>query len=206
MAYNRFTLSEAKKVFQLITNESRDLFSAAAAVEISDFLRQTLEKNLSLGLAINTEKARSELIVAPILVELLEQTHHQISLFSGKAFNVDKKRGLSGACGFIISLSTEQLFITTPVIAIVEAKNDNPMNGIGQCVAEMVAARLFNEHEGNNITTIYGGITTGSVWKFLKLEGQTVYIDLDEYHINDIGKILGILLSMIHSIYDEFSK
>ena len=49
MAYNRFTLSEAKKVFQLITNESRDLFSAAAAVEISDFLRQTLERNLSLG-------------------------------------------------------------------------------------------------------------------------------------------------------------
>ena len=87
-----------------------------------------------------------------------------------------------------------------PVIAIVEAKNDNPMNGIGQCVAEMVAARLFNEREENNISTIYGGITTGSVWKFLKLEGQTVYIDLDEYHINDIGKILGVLLSMIHSI------
>ena len=72
----------------------------AVEVEISDFLRQTLERNLSLGIAINTEKARSELIVAPILVELLEQTHHQISLFSGKAFNVDRKRGLSGACGF----------------------------------------------------------------------------------------------------------
>ena len=114
MAYNRFTLSEAKKVFRLITDESRGLFSAAAEVEISDFLRQTLERNLSLGLAINTEKARSELIVAPVLVELVEQTHHQISLFSGKAFNVDRKRGLSGACDFIISLSTEQLFITTP--------------------------------------------------------------------------------------------
>ena len=199
MAYNRFTLSEAKKVFQLITDESKDLFSAAAEVEISDFLRQALERNLSLGLAMNTEKARSELIVAPILVELLEQADRQISLFSGKAFNVDRKRGLSGACDFIISRSTEQLFITAPVIAIVEAKNDNPMNGIGQCVAEMVAAKLFNAREETDITTVYGGITTGSVWKFLKLEGQTVYIDLDEYHINNIGKVLGILLSMIHS-------
>ncbi|WP_242057831.1 MULTISPECIES: hypothetical protein [Nostoc] len=60
-------------------------------------------------------------------------------------------------------------------------------------VAEMLAAKLFNEREGNNIKTIYGTVTTGTTWKFLKLIGQVVEIDLGEHYISDIGKILGIL-------------
>lgn len=110
---------------------------------------------------------------------------------------MDAPQGLNGNCDFIISRSPELLILNAPVITIVEAKKENINAGLGQCVAEMLAAKLFNEREGNNIKTIYGTVTTGTIWKFLKLVGQVVEIDLGEYYISDIGKILGILSNIL---------
>ena len=45
--------------------------------------------------------------------------------------------------------------------------------------------------------TLYGVVTTGNIWKFLQLEEGVVYIDLQEYYIENPGKILGILSSMV---------
>jgi hypothetical protein len=59
----------------------------------------------------------------------------------------------------------------------------------------MVAAQIFNEREGNEILVIYGAVTSGTNWKFLKLEGKVVEIDLVEYYLTDVNKILGILAS-----------
>jgi hypothetical protein len=59
----------------------------------------------------------------------------------------------------------------------------------------MVAAQIFNEREENEISVIYGTVTSGTNWKFLKLEGKVVEIDLVEYYLTDVNKILGILAS-----------
>jgi hypothetical protein len=194
MAYSDFTsLTDLKKRLQLTFKEELDLFQAVPRQEASAFLQQTLKDTVPLALAIDTEKARSELIVIPILVELKKSFSQQVSLFSGITFNVDADQGLTGICDFLISKSSEQLFITAPVIMLVEAKNDNLKSGLGQCVAEMLAARIFNEREGNEIKTIYGVVTTGSQWKFLQLTEQVVSIDLKEYYLQDLEKILGIL-------------
>lgn len=64
-------------------------------------------------------------------------------------------------------------------------------------MAEMIAARIFNEREGNTVESIYGVVTTGSVWKFLKLTGSDATIDRKEYHIEQAGKIMGILAAMV---------
>lgn len=61
----------------------------------------------------------------------------------------------------------------------------------------MVAAQIFNEREGKEISKIYGAVTTGSLWQFLELESQTVTLDLEEYSINNLPKILGILTSFV---------
>ncbi|GCL35647.1 MAG: hypothetical protein ACKO9I_12000 [Sphaerospermopsis kisseleviana] len=53
--------------------------------------------------------------------------------------------------------------INAPVILVVEAKNENIKGGLGQCIAEMYAAKLFNEREENEITEIYGVVTTGEI-------------------------------------------
>jgi activator of 2-hydroxyglutaryl-CoA dehydratase len=78
---------------------------------------------------------------------------------------------------------------------LVEAKKEDILAGLGQCVAEMVAAQIFNEREENEISVIYGTVTSGKNWKFLKLKGKVVEIDLVEYYLTDVNKILGILAS-----------
>jgi len=193
MAYSDFTLDRVQKTFDLTISEGVDIFSPIPEVESSEFLTEILRYNTPLALAINTEKSRSEMIIAPILIELKKHFNSQISLFSGVDFNVDATQGLNGTCDFLISRSPEQLFIKAPVITIVEAKKENLNAGIGQCVASMLAAKLFNEREGNEIPIIYGAVTTGNIWKFIKLEGQVVDIDLSEYFIGNLSKILGIL-------------
>ncbi len=197
MSYSEFSLDKVVKTFNLKTSERINLFTDTIAVECSSFLIQTLQYNVSLALAINTEKARSELIISPILLELRRQLQDRISLFSGTEFNIAPELGLNGTCDFLISQDPELLFIRSPVVALVEAKKENINSGLGQCVAEMVAAQIFNEKEENNIPTIYGVVTSGNIWKFLKLEAQVISIDAVEYYLQDLPKILGILVNFV---------
>jgi len=198
MAYSDFTLTDVKEKLGLSLMEKVSLFLQTATLEYSDHLKETLRYNVPLATSINTEKARSELIVTPVLVEVTKMLNQEVSLFSGIELNVDKSRGLNGICDYIISLSPEQLFLDVPIITIVEAKNDNIKAGLGQCISEMVAAKLYNENKGNIIET-YGVVTTGSLWNFLKLTGNIVSIDVEEYHISNVAKILGIFVSIIKS-------
>lgn len=198
MAYSNFTLETVREAFELETIESANIFADIEPVPPSEALVAELEKKVQLAVAIRTEKARSELIVTNVLVELREQFNRRISLFSGIDFSVDAEKELTGTCDFLISLSPEQFYLEAPVIVLVEAKNADPTLGIGQCVAEMLAAQRFNEQKGNNISCIYGATTTGTEWLFLKLEGQKLYIDMSVYAIERCDKILGILSSMVN--------
>ena len=197
MAYSNFTLRQVEKDFHLQIEEKIDLFAHIQAIAPSDDLKRILTENIPLALAINTEKARSEFLIAPTLLELRRRSPIPISLFSGTEFSISPEQGLSGYCDYLISLSKQQLMISAPVIAIVEAKNEDIKSGLGQCIAEMVAAQLFNELENNDIDTIYGIVTSGEIWKFLQISGQNVAIDLTDYYINNIDKIIGILVSFI---------
>lgn len=197
MPYNSLQLHDLRTHFDLTINQTADLFSAVPEYALSDFLRSILDEYVPLGRAIGTEKARSEFIIAPILAELRKLTSYQISLFSGIELNIDPDKGLSGVCDFVISRSPGQFFLTVPIVVMVEAKNDSIKGGIVQCMGEMIAARIFNQREGNEQNVIYGAVITGTTWKFLKLEGDTVFIDQPEYYIDNSGKILAILMHMV---------
>jgi len=197
MSFKDFTIRKTQDVFQIEITEMPGIFAGTDERAISRHLADTLKENIPLAASINTEKARSELIISPILVELRKLFNRKISLFSGIELNVDKEKELNGFCDFIISLSPEQLFLKAPILTIVEAKNENIMGGLGQCIAEMIASKIFNENEGNAKNNIYGVITSGSIWKFLKLVNNGVHIDLDDYGIKELGRIMGILSSMV---------
>ena len=197
MAYSNFTLETVRKMFQLETDEAADISSSIEPVAPSEYLTTTLSRKVPLALAIGTEKASSELIIADILVELREKFERRISFFSGIDFSVDAESGLTGVCDFLISLSPTQFHLEAPIIVLVEAKKDNPVLGFGQCVAEMLAAQRFNAERGNDLPCIYGTATTGTMWQFLKLEEQKLHIDSAVYSIGQCDKILGILASMV---------
>ena len=193
MPYSDFSLEKVKRTFELTTSETVDLFGDIPELECSALLTEILRYNAPLAVASNSEKARSEMIISPILLDLRRLLRERINLFSGIEFDVDSARGLNGICDFIISNSSEILFVSAPVITLVEAKKENITAGLGQCVAEMLAARIFNERAGNEVSTIYGVVTTGSIWKFMKLDGSVISIDLTEYYLKDVNKIMGIL-------------
>ena len=172
-------------------------FSDVKPVPPSAWLTSVLAKTYKLGKMIGTEKSRSEMIVAPILVAVRAHFDEKISLFSGRAFNVDAKLGLSGTCDFLLSRSPNQKILEAPIIAITEAKKGDLDEGLGQCTAEMVAARIFNQRRGKPIDTIYGVVTTGEYWQFLKLESSIAYQDANIYGLTDLPKILGILHSFV---------
>ncbi len=199
MAYSDFSIKDVKHKLNIKIIENESLFSQIPELEISDYLKTTLKRNVPLALSINTEKARSELIIINILLETKEKTSNTVSLFSGIDFTVEKEKGLNGFCDYIMSASSEQLYLEIPVITIVEAKNENIISGIGQCVAEMVAAKILNEKENHIQPHIYGAVTTGDEWKFIKLTEKTAFVDIDSYYINEINRIIGILVNMVEA-------
>ena len=197
MEYSDFTLAQVQATFGLAIVENHRLFTDMQPVQPSERLLMDLNENKPLEIAINSEKARSEFLIAPILAEVRRQAHYQVSLFSAVEFTVDPAAGLKGFCDYILSRSKEQYYITAPVAVIVEAKNENIIAGLGQCIAAMVAAQRFNEHAGSENAMIYGAVTTGTNWKFMTLSHHQVNIDADEYYVNQIDLILGILLQAL---------
>jgi len=197
MSYSEFSFEDLKNKLNLNLREVEEIIERVEPRNPSNLIQETLKENLPIALGIDTEKARSEMIVAPVLIELRKQCDRQISLFSGVDLNVDKNKGLNGVCDFIISHSSEQLFLSSPVFTIVEAKNDNIKSGIPQCISEMVAAQIFNNQKNNLIPCIYGTVTTGSIWKFIKLKDNNVAIEMKEHFIENLESLLGILVEIV---------
>lgn len=193
MSYSEFTLESVQTAFDLTIAERANLLDDSPLGETSEFLKELLKEFVPLALAMNTEKARSELIIAPILVEVRKKYLDNASLFSGVELNIDRDSGLNGICDFLLSRSPSQLMLKAPVVVVVEAKKENINGALGQCIAEMWAAKLFNQQHQNDISVIYGAATTGNDWKFLRLSDRLVEIDLTEYQLTNIDKILGIL-------------
>lgn len=197
MSYSDFTLRKVKQTFGINTIEDQKFLPEIQPIAPSATLTDFLAESLPLAIATGSEKARSELIISPVLLEVRKILKRKISLFSGTDFTVDSALGLNGVCDFVLSRSTEQLEVEAPAVMIVEAKKSDLNLGIGQCIAEMIAAQKFNEINNQPIPTIYGSVTNGTVWRFLQLTEQTVTIDFTDYPLPPVDVILGILVWMV---------
>jgi hypothetical protein len=199
MPYKKFTLRKVIEDFSLEVVEGDTFIPKLEPIAPSALLQETLVENLPWAVAVGSEKARSEAIIFPILLEVRRQLDRKVSVFSGEDFTVDIEVELSGRCDFLISQSAEQLFIKAPAVILVEAKKEDTKPGLGQCIAEMIAAQRFNAKANKEIPIIYGCVTSGTAWRFLKLEDKTVTIDLSDYPVSPIDRLLAILIWMARS-------
>jgi len=194
MSYREFTLANVQKTFE-ITSRVAPLFGAVGSIAPSPWLKETLEHGKEL--APVSEKARSEFIVAPVLIACRALFQKNIHVFSGIRLDVAAELGLVGECDFIIGRSTSIYVLQAPLLVILEAKKNDVEVGIGQCAAQMIGAQMFNERELRPIPAVFGCVTTGEAWQFLKLEGKELRIDANRYFINEPEKILWILAEII---------
>ena len=200
MAYSDFDLKKVTKDFGLASEQPADLFAGVVAVEPSSYLREWLAEFAPVALGFGSELARSGYIITPILAEAKRRSVRPVTVIPGLTFDVDKVRGLTGVCDFVLTHSADAFTLRAPVFAAVEAKREDITSGLGQCAAELVAIRIFNENEKTPVPAVYGCSTTGSAWRFIKLERETLFIDRTEYSLGNLPLLLGVLVSIANGM------
>ncbi len=193
-SYDDYSLDDITEQFT-ITNKRVRLFEKSGNLEVSDWLQNSL--SIAEELPIKSEKARSELIVVPILIELRNLNNKFFTIYSGDSLNVDDAKGLRGECDFILAKDTGSFNINVPIIQIVEAKKNDIEIGIPQCAAQMIGASLYNKQKGTELQKIYGCVTTGDNWQFMKLENNEIQIDTKKYYLGNVSELLGVFQNII---------
>ncbi len=190
-SYSNFDYDDLKALGLQVGEKAFIHEIAYKPIEPSDYLKTTIQRNLRRKL--RSEKAKSEFIISPILAELEELNLQKFAIYSGYKFNVEPKQGLSGFCDFVLSFEPTAFRIESPVFCIVEAKNENLESGIPQCVAELYAAQIFNKRAGKSRPTLYGAVTFGNEWKFIRFSDTEAQVDTSIFYLNQLDQILGIM-------------
>ena len=197
MAYSDFTLDDVRHTFGLKIRD-RALFDQMGSLEPSSWLRETLE--LGQDLASISEKARSEFIVAPVLMACRGLVGHDFRIFSGARLDVDPEKGLKGECDFILGRSESSFVLQAPLMVILEAKKNDIEEGLGQCAAQLLGARVYNEREGKPVPFLYGCVTTGEAWRFIKLHDDDLFIHPELLPLEKLGTILWLIVHCFQDV------
>jgi hypothetical protein len=198
MAYSDFTLEAVGRVLG-VTSRAADLFPGLRPIPAPAWLEEELERGTQgMQLSLISEKSRSEFIVAPLLLASREVSGNRFAIYSGQRLDVDPEKGLTDECDFILSASEPVLPLRAPIATIVEAKKNDIEGGLGQCIAQMVAADRFNQAAGRSGLPVFGCVTTGEAWQFVRLAGAEALLERRRYYIDAVEKILGAFQLIIN--------
>ncbi|TAE20897.1 MAG: hypothetical protein EAZ91_25950 [Cytophagales bacterium] len=201
MAYSDFTIEQLEKQFGLVEARTH-LFVAdeLPAVSVSERLLADITEGLEFP--VFSEKAKSEILIMPVLREIRRLSGNRFSIFSGYTFEVDPVQGLTGICDYLFTTHPRSNRIKSPVFCAVEAKSRSVEEGIAQAGAEMYAAQLYNQRDGNPTDVVFGCVTNAYEWLFLRLEGNSLQTDVDRYFLDTLNlpRLLAVL-NHITSLY-----
>jgi hypothetical protein len=202
MSYSDFTLESVARILGVISRPA-NLFPNLQPEPMPAWLKETLARGAQgIQLSLISEKSRSEFIVAPILLASREASGDRFVIYSGQRLDVDPEKGLVGECGFILSATDPVLPLQAPIATVVEAKKNDIEGGLGQCIAQMVAADRFNQSAGRQGLPVFGCVTTGEAWQFARLAGSDVLLERERYYLDKVESIL----AAFHAIIDECRK
>lgn len=190
MPYTDFTLETAETRLGL-TAVLGDLFLGLVPLPVPAWLADSLARGRAVA-ALVSGKARSEFLVAPVLLACRELVGGDLAIYSGQRLDVDAERGLTGECDYILALTEPIPRLRAPLVTILEAKRGDIELGLGPCAAQMAAARLFNERAGHS-GPVFGAVTTGEAWQFLRLDGATLALHIERLFVDNLGNILAAL-------------
>ncbi len=198
-SYSDFSLNDLKTLFEVENRQcALNLTSDTKKITPSSWLKESIQK--SSKIILNSEKAKSEWLIVPILTELHESNLEKFNIFSGNSFDVLPEKFLKGRCDYLLNKG-QSVNITAPIIGIFEAKDDSLEKWYGQCGSEMVAAQLFNQQHDEPYKIIYGAVTNGYEWIFLRLEEKLLLIDNQRYYLQDLPQLLTALQTIVE-FYD----
>jgi hypothetical protein len=198
MAYRDFSWDLLEEQFS-ITNELINLFPTVRPVHPSEYVQTAIQ--IARGLPLRNEKAKSELIVSPILADLVSRNADFFTLFSGETINADRERGLVGEVDFLIAKRTRTINLNFPILAIIEAKKNDFDLGRPQCAAQLLGAQRVNARRGHDVP-LYGCVTTATDWQFFRLENNHFQFDERTWHLDQLADLLGVL----QHILDEYKE
>lgn len=197
MAYSDFKYPKVVQELGLTELVARDLFAGVPPVAPGPVSRYALPAGRQLGVGAHSEFSRAVWMVGPVLLDLWDRYGGHLSVIGGAGLDGDPAARLTGECDFVIGRGPQRSVVVAPLLVVFEAKRDSIPDGLGQCVAAMVGAQRFNRREGSPIDPIHGCVTTGTAWRFLRLSGSYLEVDLTEYSYDQVDRILGILIHMI---------
>jgi hypothetical protein len=193
MAFGDFRYPDVIAQFGLTYNAVDDLFAEVQPLPPLPATRGVLAITARLATTLNNEKARSEWLIAPLLADFWGRFHGQLGLYSGMDFQADPDAGLTGFLDFAFCRGPQQIVLTPPLLVVFEAKKENINEGLGQCVAALVGGQRFNQRSGIIEPHLYGCVTTGTAWRFMRLSETTLTVGLTEYTFDQLDQLLGIL-------------
>ena len=194
MAYSDFTFLKLRKQYKIL-QDTRNLFPTHSnEAAVSERLIADIEEGRTMSLI--SEKAKSEFLIAPVIKEVY-RTHPNLTVFSGISLNIESEKDLTGIPDFMLSAKPRRASLEAPIFCLVESKNQAIEECFAQCAAEMYAARLFNQQSGEPHENIYGCVTNAFEWVFLKLEGNTLFVDSERYYLNNLPLLMGVLKNIV---------
>ena len=201
MDYRAFNFKKLKEQFGIQPRLS-PLFPQVQPIAPSAWLTQTLA--ISSATTLTTEKERSERIISPILLELREHNAQQFSVLSGLVFYVDAEQGLNGECDFILSRNPFDFEIQAPVFTVVVAKKGDIESGLPQCIAQMIAAEMFNYEGWDGVVCDLwsgddGGCLAISEVKWRR-GNPDLQIDSETHYLDNLPVVLGILQRIVETV------